>query len=118
VALAAEPVSSKDVFLFHKTTRREVYAAAEAGQPGADAVILWNERGEVTEATRFNFVAEIDGERVTPPLDCGLLAGVMRAELLESGSITERRITVAELRAAPRLWMVNAVRGWVESQWA
>ncbi|MEQ1896920.1 MAG: aminodeoxychorismate synthase component I [Vicinamibacterales bacterium] len=115
VALAAEPVSSKDVFLFHKTTRRQVYAAAEAGHPGSDAVILWNERGEVTEATRFNVVAEIDGERVTPPLDCGLLAGVMRAELLESGSITERRITVAELLAAPRLWVVNSVRGWVEA---
>ena len=115
VALAAEPVSSKDVFLFHKTTHREVYAAAEAGHPGADAVILWNERGEVTEATRFNVVAEIDGERVTPPLGCGLLAGVMRAELLDSGAITERRITVDELRAAPRLWVVNSVRGWVEA---
>ena len=92
-----------------------MYAAAEAGHPDADAVILWNERGEVTEATRFNVVAEIDGERVTPPLDCGLLAGVMRAELLESGAITERRITVAELRAAPRLWVINAVRGWVDA---
>ena len=115
VALASEPASSQDVFLFHKTTHRDVYAAAEAGHPDADAVILWNERGEVTEATRFNVVAEIDGERVTPPLDCGLLAGVMRAELLESGAITERRITVAELRAAPRLWVINAVRGWVDA---
>ncbi len=118
VAMADEPVSSQDVFLFHKTTRRDVYAAAEAGYPGADAVILWNERGEVTEATRFNVVAEIDGERVTPPLDCGLLAGVMRAELLDSGAITERRITIDELRAAPRLWVINAVRGWVEASWA
>ena len=115
VALATAPISSQDIFLFHKTTRRDVYAAAEAGRPGADAVILWNEHGEITEATRFNVVAEIDGERVTPPLDCGLLAGVMRAELLESGAITERRITVEELRAAPRLWVINSVRGWVEA---
>ena len=115
VALATAPISSQDIFLFHKTTRRDVYAAAEAGRPGADTVILWNEHGEITEATRFNVVAEIDGERVTPPLDCGLLAGVMRAELLESGAITERRITVAELRAAPRLWVINAVRGWVDA---
>ncbi|MDO8795533.1 MAG: chorismate-binding protein, partial [Vicinamibacterales bacterium] len=118
VALAAAPVSSQDIFLFHKTTRRDVYAAAEASHPGVDAVILWNEHGEVTEATRFNVVAEIDGERVTPPLDCGLLAGVMRAELLDSRAITERRITIDELRAAPRLWVVNAVRGWVEASWA
>ena len=115
VVLAATPVSSQETFLFHKTTRRDVYATAEAGHPGADAVILWNEHGEITEATRFNVVAEIDGERVTPPLDCGLLAGVMRADLLESGAITERRITVDELRAAPRLWVINAVRGWVEA---
>ena len=52
---------------------------------------------------------------VTPPVECGLLAGTMRAELLEAGTITERRIAVEELRAASQLWLVNSVHGWVEA---
>ena len=111
--LASTPIDRSNLFLFHKTTRREVHEAAKAGRPEAEAVILWNAEGEVTEATDFNVVVEIEGAKVTPPLDCGLLPGVMREELLERGEIVERRITIAELRAAPRFWLINSVRGWV-----
>src|SRR5206468_1529399 len=45
--IAAKPVDSSDVFLFHKTTHREAYEAARAGRPGTDEVILYNERGEL-----------------------------------------------------------------------
>ncbi len=113
-ALAPTPIDRFNLFLFHKTTRREVYEAAKASRPEAEAVLLWNADGEVTEATDFNVVIENDGRKVTPPLACGLLPGVMRAELLERGEIWERRITVDELRAAPRIWLINSVRGWVE----
>jgi para-aminobenzoate synthetase / 4-amino-4-deoxychorismate lyase len=112
-ALAPTPIDRGNLFLYHKTTRREVYEAAKAGRPTADAVILWNGDGEVTEATDYNVVAEIDGAKVTPPIECGLLPGVMRAELLARGEIAERRILVDELRAASRVWLVNSVRGWV-----
>ena len=116
IALAPMPVSSQDVWLFHKTTERAAYQTAEAACPGVDAVLLWNERGEVTEATNFNLVAEIDGRRVTPPLDCGLLAGTFRAELLATGAITEAIVRVDDLRRATRLWLINSVRGWVEAE--
>ncbi|MBA3296812.1 MAG: aminodeoxychorismate synthase component I, partial [Acidobacteria bacterium] len=109
-ALAAGSVSSRDLFLFHKTTRREVYDRARADCPDAEAVILWNADREVTEATDFNIVVEIDGEKVTPPIDCGLLPGTFRAELLARGEVTERRVTIDQLLAAPRVWLVNSVR--------
>lgn len=116
VVVAETPVDAADVFLFHKTTRRDVYARAEAGKPhGVDTVILWNAQGEITEAINFNVVAEIAGEWVTPPVDCGLLAGTLRAELLDTGAITERRITVEELRAASRVRLINSVRGQVDA---
>ena len=115
-ALAPTPIDRFNLFLFHKTTRREVYEAAKASRPEAEAVLLWNADGEITEATDFNVVIESDGRKVTPPLACGLLPGVMRAELLERGEISERRITVDELRAAPRIWLINSVRGWVEGK--
>lgn len=115
-ALAAAPVDAADVFLFHKTTRRDAYARAGAGAPpGVDTVILWNRQGEVTEAINFNVVAEVDGACVTPPVACGLLGGTLRAELLEAGAIAERRLTVDELRAASRVWLINSVRGRVDA---
>jgi para-aminobenzoate synthetase/4-amino-4-deoxychorismate lyase len=114
VGLARSPVSSQDRFLFHKTTHRRQYEKHAAGAPDCFDVLLWNERDELTEFTRGNVVLEINGERVTPKRESGLLAGVMRGELLDQGVVVERVITKPELEHATRLWFVNSVRGWVE----
>jgi para-aminobenzoate synthetase/4-amino-4-deoxychorismate lyase len=113
VAPARARVSRRDGSLFHKTTRRERYDLARRERPDAFDVLLSNEEGEPTEFTIGNLVAEVGGERLTPPLDAGLLPGVMRAELIARGEVRERPIGFAELRRARRLWLVNAVRGWV-----
>ena len=113
VALAESPVDPGDVRLYHKCLDRTPYDAASAAAPGMFDVILWNTAGAVTELTRGNLVAELEGERLTPPVACGLLAGTFRAELLERGEIAERSIAVEDLRRAGRLWFVNSLRGWV-----
>jgi para-aminobenzoate synthetase / 4-amino-4-deoxychorismate lyase len=76
-------------------------------------VVLWNGDGHATELTRGNLVLELDGRRFTPPIDCGLLGGVLRAELLDRNEIEERVVTLDEVRRAERLWFVNSLRGWV-----
>jgi para-aminobenzoate synthetase/4-amino-4-deoxychorismate lyase len=114
VVLARTAVSSQDRFLFHKTTHRQQYERHVADAPDAFDVLLWNERDELTEFTRGNVVLEIDGERVTPARDCGLLAGVMRGELLDQGVIVERVITKPDLTRAERVWFITSLRGWVE----
>lgn len=111
LALAAQPVNSNDRFLYHKTTHRDVYESARASRPGFDDVVLYNERGEVCETTIANIVVEIDGKLCTPPVHCGLLPGTLRAVMLERGEIVERIITIGELMASPRLYLVNSVRG-------
>jgi para-aminobenzoate synthetase/4-amino-4-deoxychorismate lyase len=115
VALAAAPIDPADVFLYHKTTRREAYDRARAPRPDADSVILWNVAGEVTEATESNVVVSLGGAKVTPPLACGLLPGTMRAELLERGEVTERTVSIEELRSSDEIWLVNSVRGWMRA---
>jgi para-aminobenzoate synthetase/4-amino-4-deoxychorismate lyase len=120
-AAAAEPlpvaccgrVSRSDPFLFHKTTRREVYDRARRGRPDVFDVLLSNEDGEATEFTIGNLVLELDGDLLTPARGCGLLAGVFREELLARGEVRERVVGPAEVARARRLWLVNAVRGWV-----
>jgi para-aminobenzoate synthetase/4-amino-4-deoxychorismate lyase len=111
VALAAVRVSRRDRTLFHKTTRRGIYDAARAGRPEVLDVLLANEEDEVTEFTIGNVVLDLDGARVTPPRDAGLLAGVQRGALLARGAVVERPVRVADLARARRMWLVNAVRG-------
>lgn len=111
VGLARIPVSSDDARLYHKTTRREPYDAARASRPDCDDVILWNERGELTESSAANLVLEIGGQWYTPPVAAGLLAGTCRAQLLEAGEIEERVLTADDLSRATRLRLINSVRG-------
>jgi len=114
VALATDPVDSCDRFLCHKTTRRETYDRHSAAHPDAFDVLLWNERRELTEFTRGNVVVELDDGRYTPARTSGLLAGVYRRELLDTGVIQERVITMDDLSRCTRLWFINSLREWVE----
>jgi para-aminobenzoate synthetase/4-amino-4-deoxychorismate lyase len=110
IGFAAAPIDPEDPFLFHKTTNRMVYE--RAARAGLDDVILWNSAGHVTESTIANVVADLDGARVTPPIECGLLPGTFRAELLARGEVVERVVTREELRRARRIWLINSVQGW------
>lgn len=111
VVLAAEPVDPRDPLLYHKTTHRDLYAAALAARPGAADVLLFNGQGEVTEATIANAAFLIDGVLCTPPLACGLLPGVQRARLLSAGRLRERVVTVAEALRGGEVYLMNALRG-------
>ncbi len=115
LAVAKEPVDSSDVFLYHKTTNRAVYESAFAkasADKEVDDVLLYNERGEVTESCIANVVVELDGKKVTPPVSCGLLAGTFRDELFESGEIEEGIVMLDELKRADSIWLINSVRKW------
>jgi len=61
---------------------------------------------------------ELDGVRFTPPLECGLLPGVFREELLEQGAIRERVLSRSEVASAARVWLVNSVREWIPAELA
>ncbi|MDZ4859925.1 MAG: aminodeoxychorismate synthase component I [Candidatus Hydrogenedentes bacterium] len=110
---AAAPVQSGEVFLFHKTTHRQVYDEALASRPECDDVLLWNERGEVTESCTANVVVDLDGKLYTPPVSCGALAGTFRGALIQEGRITERILSKDDVRRARAVHLINSVRRWI-----
>ena len=95
---------------------RGVYETAKRSCPNCDDVILFNERGEVTESTIANVVVQIGGRKITPPVSCGLLAGTFRQYLLEHGEIEEEIVLFDTLRSADKIFLINSVRKWIPSQ--
>jgi para-aminobenzoate synthetase/4-amino-4-deoxychorismate lyase len=114
--LAAEPIDASDVFLYHKTTHRTVYAAALAACRGGGDVLLYNQLGEVTETTRGNIVVRRGNDLWTPPVSCGLLAGTYRAQLLAEGRIRERVVPLEMLAECDELIFINSVRLWRKAE--
>jgi para-aminobenzoate synthetase/4-amino-4-deoxychorismate lyase len=115
-ALSSSRVDSSDLFLFHKTTRRELYDREwqeYADRLHTDEVIYLNERGELAEGSRTTIFIERDGTLLTPQLGAGLLPGTLRAELIAEGKAEEAVLTLADLQSADAIFLGNSVRGLV-----
>jgi 4-amino-4-deoxychorismate lyase len=116
VCIAGERLESADPWLRLKSTERRRHDAARAALlPGADEAVLLNERGEVCEGTITNVFADLGDGLVTPPLACGLLPGVLRAELLEAGACREAVLRPSDLGRA-RLFVGNSLRGLIPAR--
>ncbi len=115
---AATRLDSADKLLRVKTTRRAVYEAARAEyRPDeADEVLLLNEKDEVCEGTITSIFLE-DGPDVlrTPPISSGLLAGVLRTELICQRKARVGRIRPDDLRDRT-LYVGNSLRGLIRAQ--
>lgn len=109
------PTRPDDWLLRHKCTRRAEYDRGwrEAESHGGFDMLFFNERGELTEGGRSNIFVKLDGRWWTPPLDAGVLPGVMRAVLLEDRALDahERTLTMRDLMNAEALLVCNALRG-------
>ncbi len=114
IGLSETRLDSANVWLYHKTTRREVYdrAHAQARAAGLFDVLFRNERGEITEGCITNIIVQQGACFFTPPVASGLLAGVMRNRLLAGAvPVREKVILVEDLLSAERIFVCNSVRG-------
>ena len=85
-------------------------------QGGNNETILYNDQGEITEASACNVFIVKDGQIVTPDTDHQILPGITRLLLLEilraDGSIPveERIVTLDELRHADEVWITSSTK--------
>lgn len=113
LGLAGVRLDAGDPWLRVKSTRRAVYDQARAAMaPGLDEVVLLNERGEVCDGSITTVFFDRGKGLRTPPLSCGVLPGVLRAEL----SCPEEVLLADDLPRV-RLWVGNAVRGLMPAVW-
>lgn len=118
VRIAATRLDSSDRLLRFKTTRRAVYEAARAEyRPDeADEILLLNEKDEVCEGTITSvFLEDAPDTLRTPPISAGLLAGVLRTELICRRKARVGRIRLDELKDRT-LYVGNSLRGLIRAQ--
>ena len=117
LGLAEARLDAHDPWLRHKTTRRVQYDAARATLPdGLDEVVFLNQHGAVCDGTITTLFFDRGQGLRTPPLASGLLAGVLRAELLARGHCLEEELRAPDLPHV-RLWVGNALRGLMPARW-
>jgi 4-amino-4-deoxychorismate lyase len=119
VALAETRIDRNNPLNIHKTTKRGVYERARAEFPASeiDEVILMNGDGEICEGTITNVFADVGEDGLaTPQLDCGLLPGVLRGEMLAARLAFATVLKPADLRAAKAIYVGNSLRGLIRAR--
>ena len=95
-------------FTYFKTTYRPHLSIGEQEK------IYHNKSGELLETSIGNLVLKIAGKFYTPPIRLGILPGIYRQHLLETGQVEEKVLTLAYLNQAETVYGCNAVRGLYE----
>jgi para-aminobenzoate synthetase/4-amino-4-deoxychorismate lyase len=118
ICLSTQQVSSRNPFLYHKTTRRELYNTTweKAVQAGFTDAVFTNERDEITEGCISNIFIFKDNILLTPPLSAGLLPGIFRQILLAEYPDQVREQTLYKKDILDREAIIcigNSVRGLV-----
>lgn len=118
VKISSHRVNSNNVFLYHKTTHRDLYdkERTTAQREGFFEVIFLNTNGEVTEGAVTNIFVSKKGKLYTPPVKCGLLQGVLRERLLREGKAEEKIIYLKDILDADKVYVGNSVRGLLEAK--
>lgn len=115
-AVLTLPVDSGDWRLRHKTSDRGFYedGLRAARVAGADEALFLRPDCLVTEGSFTNIFVERSGTLLTPAARLGLLPGVLRRSLIESGSAAEAELTLNDL--AQGFFIGNALRGLIPAR--
>jgi len=114
VIISEKHINPDSTFQFFKTTNREVYNSElkKNNSEGFFDVIFFNERKELAEGAITNIFIRKEDVWFTPPVTCGILAGIYRSHFINTNdNVKETIITINDLLTADEVKLVNSVRG-------
>ena len=114
--LSRRPIDEKNPFLFNKTTYKPWYEKDKIVISAKNCfdILHINSLGKLTEGSRSNVFIKKGEMLFTPSLECGLLPGVLRKNLLRRGKCKEAILTPEDLEKADAVYCGNSVRGLVQ----
>ncbi|MDP8233861.1 MAG: aminodeoxychorismate synthase component I [Candidatus Saelkia tenebricola] len=118
VKLSRIEINSDNVFLYHKSTYRDLYdqEREKVLKDGFFEVVFLNTKSELTEGAISNIFLSVKGKIYTPSAKCGLLPGVLRKHLIESGWVYEKVLYLEDMKRADTIFIGNSVRGLLEAE--
>ena len=120
IRFSNKKICSKDIFLYHKTTQRDLYNKEHKRwkDKGYFDVIFTNEKNQITEGAISNIIVKKGRYCYTPPVNCGLLNGVYRRFLFKKKNpiITEKILRKKDLYSADKIYVINSVKGMLKAE--
>jgi para-aminobenzoate synthetase/4-amino-4-deoxychorismate lyase len=107
------PVDPADFRLRYKTTGKDFLKDA-CRVSGAFEAVFERPDGKLTEGSYTNIFVQRDGKLLTPPLERGLMAGLLRQRLIDEGKAEEADLTVDDLRGG--FMLGNMIRGLIRAR--
>jgi len=98
----------------HKISNRQFYDGEReriGALTGADEVLFLNKDNQLCEGSFTSLFVEKNGQLYTPPLSAGLLPGILRAELIQTGKAAEKTLTLNDFLSADNIYLGNSLRG-------
>lgn len=116
IAVASTPMSSENIYLYHKTSNRIEYDESYNNRGKYYDILFLNEKEELTESCVHNLFLKIGNVYYTPAWESGLLPGTFRSYCLEKFPrlFKEKVLYLKDLENAERIILGNSVRGFTE----
>ena len=103
----------------HKISTRDFYDGERARLKSlynVDEVIFMNEENALCEGSFTTLFIQKNKTLLTPYMGAGLLPGVFRTYMLETGKATESYVTQEDLKSADKLYVGNSLRGLIPAK--
>ena len=115
ITISKKKTKKNNHFLYHKTTLRKLYNTEYLSykRKGFFDVLFQNEQEKITEGAISNIFIRKGKTYYTPPISCGVLAGVYREHFMQKNpkKVKEKILTIKDLKTADAVYCTNAVRG-------
>ena len=108
VRVHREVVPGQTHKLFPYTNRIGILNAAR--EAGFDDAITVNSQGNICEGSVTNFVANIQGEWITPPTSDGVLPGIIRQLLIDNQLIKAASISLSQVQEIKSAFLLSSLR--------
>jgi 4-amino-4-deoxychorismate lyase len=105
--------SRNSQLIAHKTLNygENMLALRSAQQAGYDDCLFLNEIGNVTESAIANLFMIQNNRLLTPPLEDGLLPGVIRSEILSHFPVLETPLRIDQVTSCQGAFLTNSLMG-------
>lgn len=114
VSLCAPPLTPQVQETRYKISHREFYDGERhriQSVTACDEVLFFNADNQLCEGSFTSAFVKKDDTLFTPPLTSGLLPGVLRRHLIDTGKAVETLLYLQDLKQADQIFVGNSLRG-------